>query len=105
MLSELQIRRAYELETGNVIVERFLNLSPEEFPGVLVHSHGPFAWGPTPNKAVENAYMLEVLAQMALQTLQLNPNTQPIDPFLREKHFFRKHGKGAYYGQGEKYEN
>ncbi len=94
-----EITQAYELETGNVIVERFRDLDPLEYPGVLVHSHGPFAWGPTGEKAVENAVAMELLAEMAYYTLQLSPETAPIEQELLDKHFKRKHGKDAYYGQ------
>jgi hypothetical protein len=70
-----------------------------EIPAVLVHGHGPFAWGPSGVKAVENAFALEIVAEMALKALQLNPEAQPIQRALLDKHFLRKHGAGAYYGQ------
>ena len=98
---DAEIEGAYEWETGNVIVERFKNLDPLEVPGVLVHGHGPFAWGPSGTKAVENAFALEIVAELALQTLQLNPQARPISQCLIDKHFLRKHGTGAYYGQGK----
>jgi L-ribulose-5-phosphate 4-epimerase len=98
-LKRAEIRGDYEWETGNVIVERFADLNPDELPGVLVHSHGPFAWGPDGGKAVENAFAMELLAQMALATRQLNPKVTPIARDLLDKHFKRKHGKAAYYGQ------
>jgi len=94
-----EIASAYEWETGNVIVERFEGLDPRQVCAVLVHSHGPFAWGPGGKKAVENALALEVVAEMALKALQLNPAVAPIAPALLDKHFLRKHGAGAYYGQ------
>lgn len=94
-----EILRSYEWETGNVIAERFVNLDPDQMSAVLVHGHGPFAWGPSGAKAVENALALEIVAEMALKVLQLNPAAQPISPFLLDKHFFRKHGPAAYYGQ------
>jgi L-ribulose-5-phosphate 4-epimerase len=94
-----EIATAYELETGNVIVERFKGLNPLEVPAVLVHGHGPFAWGPDGLKAVENAFALEIVAEMALKALQLNPEAQPLQRPLLDKHFLRKHGAGAYYGQ------
>jgi len=94
-----EILRSYEWETGNVIAERFENLDPDQMSAVLVHGHGPFAWGPSGAKAVENALALEIVAEMALKVLQLNPAAQPISPFLLDKHFFRKHGPAAYYGQ------
>jgi len=90
---------AYELETGNVIVERFKNLRYQDIPAVLVHSHGPFAWGNTGEKAVENAYALELAAQMAYYALTLKEDPVYIQRELLEKHFYRKHGKNAYYGQ------
>ncbi|MCK5558197.1 MAG: L-ribulose-5-phosphate 4-epimerase [Candidatus Hydrogenedentes bacterium] len=98
-MTEEEITGNYELETGNVIVERFRDLDPIEYPGVLVDSHGPFAWGPTGEKAVENAVAMELVAEMAYYTLQLAPENPPIDQALLDKHFKRKHGKDAYYGQ------
>jgi L-ribulose-5-phosphate 4-epimerase len=94
-----EIASAYEWETGNVIVERFANLDPMQVPAVLVHSHGPFVWGPSGAKAVENAQALEIVAAMARHTLQLTPGMPPLPKALMDKHFFRKHGPGAYYGQ------
>lgn len=97
-----EIQGAYELETGNVIVERFEKggLSPDEVSAVLVYSHGPFVWGSSGAKAVENAFALEICAQMALQTQALNPQVSPVQSELLDKHFKRKHGATAYYGQG-----
>ncbi|RMH66480.1 MAG: L-ribulose-5-phosphate 4-epimerase [Bacteroidetes bacterium] len=96
-----EIREAYEHHTGTVIVERFRRdgLDPTRIPGVLVAGHGPFAWGPDPAAAVENAIVLESVARMALHTYLLNPSVRPIDGALLDKHFLRKHGPGAYYGQ------
>jgi L-ribulose-5-phosphate 4-epimerase len=94
-----EIASAYEWETGNVIVERFRELDPLKMPGVLIHGHGPFTWGETGAKAVENAFALEIVAEMALKALQINPQAQPIAQILLDKHFLRKHGTGAYYGQ------
>jgi len=94
-----EIASAYEWETGNVIVERFNEIDPMQVSAVLVHSHGPFAWGPSSAQAVENALALEIVAGMARHTLQLNPDTPPIPQALLDKHFFRKHGDGASYGQ------
>ncbi|MBN2037998.1 MAG: L-ribulose-5-phosphate 4-epimerase AraD [Chitinispirillaceae bacterium] len=94
-----EITGAYELETGNVIVERFRNLKPSDVPAVLVHSHGPFAWGPSGVKAVENAYAVELVAQMAYFAITLKNEPPYIQRELLEKHFFRKHGATAYYGQ------
>jgi len=94
-----EIQSAYELETANVIVERFENIDPTQVCAVLVHSHGPFVWGPSGKKAVENALALEIIAEMALKALQLNPHAQPVSTPLLNKHFLRKHGTNAYYGQ------
>lgn len=100
-LTEFEIGGAYEWETGNVIVERFLanDLNPTDYPGVLVHRHAPFAWGRTVAEAVEVGVAIECIAQMALLSLQLAPKLRTIEPELLEKHFKRKHGPGAYYGQ------
>ena len=95
-----EIGGAYELETGNVIVETFGNLSAADIPAVLVHSHGPFAWGTDPDNAVHNAVVLEELAFMAFHTEALNPSVGMMQQELLDKHFLRKHGAGAYYGQG-----
>ena len=98
-MTEDEVKSGYELETANVIIERFSNLDPDQVCAVLVHGHGPFVWGSSGKKAVENALVLELVAEMALKTMQLNSKTQPIDRHLLEKHFLRKHGKNAYYGQ------
>lgn len=90
---------AYEWETGNVIVEGFKGLDPLDFPGVLVNRHAPFTWGRTLAKAVEAAVAVECIAHMALMSLQLSPQLKTIEPALLAKHFKRKHGPGAYYGQ------
>ncbi len=89
----------YEWETGKVIVECFQNLNPLDVPAVLVRNHGPFTWGPSGAKAVETALALEIVADMAIKTLAVNPLATPAAPHLLNKHFFRKHGSGAYYGQ------
>jgi L-ribulose-5-phosphate 4-epimerase len=94
-----EIQNAYEWETGNVIVERFRDLDPEQVSAVLVHGHGPFAWGPSGAKAVENALALEIIAEMTMKALQINSAAPPISQALLDKHFLRKHGPGAYYGQ------
>jgi L-ribulose-5-phosphate 4-epimerase len=96
-----EIERAYELETGNVIIETFEKegLDPAAMPGVLVFNHAPFCWGKNADQAVHNAVVLEEVAKMALHTFQLNPNIQPIQQFLLDKHYLRKHGANAYYGQ------
>lgn len=98
-MTQREVESAYEWETGNVIVERFGTLDALEIPAVLVHGHGPFAWGPGGRKAVENACALEIAAEMAMKALQINPRTQPISPYLLDKHYKRKHGANAYYGQ------
>ncbi len=98
-LTSEEIATDYEWETGNVIVERFAGLDPAAIPAVLVHSHGPFAWGPGGAKAVENALALEIVAEMALNALRLTPDKPAIPPHLLDKHFLRKHGATAYYGQ------
>ncbi len=98
-MTEQEIRTDYEWETGNVIVERFRKLDPLQVPAVLVHGHGPFAWGENGKKAVENAFALEIVAEMARKVLQINPQAVPISQALLDKHFLRKHGANAYYGQ------
>jgi L-ribulose-5-phosphate 4-epimerase len=94
-----EIKGDYEVETGNVIVERFRELEPLAFPGALVASHGPFAWGKTVGKAVEHAVALEYLARLASETLRVDARVGTMQRVLLEKHFLRKHGPGAYYGQ------
>jgi L-ribulose-5-phosphate 4-epimerase len=94
-----EIQGDYEWETGHVIVERFHDLDPNEIGAVLVHGHGPFTWGPTTAKAVENALALEIVAEMAQKVLTINPAATPISQALLDRHFLRKHGSGAYYGQ------
>ena len=89
----------YEWETGKVIVERFADLNPLEVPAVLVRNHGPFTWGPSGAKAVETAIALEIVADMAIKTCAIHPAAPPAPSHLLQKHFFRKHGPGAYYGQ------
>lgn len=100
-LTPLEIERDYEANTGRAIVERFAQgrLDPRQVPGVLVPCHGPFAWGTGPADAVENAIILEQVARMALYTAMLNPGRGEIPEALLNKHFLRKHGPGAYYGQ------
>lgn len=100
-LTEKEINSAYEKNTGVVIAEHFRNnnLDANAIPGVIVHSHGVFAWGTSPVKASVNAATLEIVADMALHTLMLNPNVPDIDKFLLDKHYNRKHGANAYYGQ------
>lgn len=101
-LTTEEISGLYELETGNVIVEKFVDINPDNMPAVLVHSHGPFVWGKSPEKAVHNAVVLEELAFMALYTEQLNPQIDSMQKELLDKHYLRKHGVNAYYGQEKK---
>lgn len=100
-LTKDEINRAYEVETGNVIIETFETggIDPIAMPGVLVSNHAPFCWGENAGQAVHNAVVLEEVAKMALHTFQLNPAVNPIDQFLLDKHYLRKHGINAYYGQ------
>ena len=98
-LTEEEINGAYELNTGKVIAETVTDV--EAIPAILVQNHGVFTWGATPEKAVENAVTVEAVAQMALLTEQLQPAVPTIDRVLLDKHYFRKHGKGAYYGQAK----
>ncbi|PWW31439.1 L-ribulose 5-phosphate 4-epimerase [Cytobacillus oceanisediminis] len=100
-MTQKEVESAYELETGNVIIETFQKkgLDPLAVPGVLVSNHAPFCWGKDAHQAVHNAVVLEEVAKMALQTFQLNPAVQSMDQFLLDKHYLRKHGAAAYYGQ------
>lgn len=100
-LSREEIESAYEKETGNVIIETFQNKEPLEIPAVLVNGHGPFSWGTDPDNAVHNAVVLEYVAKMAHHTLTLQP-VPGVDQYLLDKHYHRKHGPGAYYGQNKK---
>jgi len=101
LLKPDEIKTDYEANTGRVIVETFkkLKFDPLHHPAVLVASHGPFTWGKDVHDAVHNAGVLEFIAQLASETLKINPKLQPMPPALRDKHFFRKHGPKAYYGQ------
>ena len=94
-----EIAEQYELNTGKVIRETFQHLDPRDIPGVLVNNHGPFCWGEDALTAVHNAVVLEEVAKMAYHSLMLNPSLHPISGVLLDKHFFRKHGADAYYGQ------
>lgn len=94
-----EIGGKYELETGNVIVETFKDKQPNDIPAVLVHSHGPFCWGTDPKNAVHNAVVLEEVAFMAWHALQMRPDLPPMQQELLDKHYLRKHGANAYYGQ------
>ena len=97
-----EIGGEYELNTGKVIVETFRErkIDPDTMPAVLVRSHGPFTWGKDPMDAVHNCVVLETLAEMALKTLTIDPEVKDMQQELLDKHFLRKHGPGAYYGQG-----
>lgn len=97
-MTEAEVKGEYELETGYVIIARFQGLNPIHTPGVLVKNHGPFTWGKTPDEAVHNAVVLEQVAKMASIAYTVNP-TLTMNPLLIEKHFSRKHGPNAYYGQ------
>ena len=98
-LTAEEVAEAYERNTGLVIAETFRDRDPEAVPGVLVCKHGPFTWGASCRKAVENALILEETAHMALLTELLAPGAAPAPQYLQDKHYFRKHGANAYYGQ------
>ncbi len=102
LMTPAEIAGEYEKETGNVIIEEFhsRNIDADQIPGVLVASHGPFAWGKDAMEAVHNAVVMEEVAFMALNAMALNPNLGPMQQALLDKHYLRKHGKNAYYGQG-----
>ena len=97
--AEAEVLDCYEHSIGGLIVERFSDLDPDAIPGVLAAGHGPFTWGPDPRKAVENAVALEAVAQMAATTFALSPDAAPLPAYILDKHYGRKHGPGAYYGQ------
>jgi L-ribulose-5-phosphate 4-epimerase len=101
LLRPVEIKKDYEANTGEVIVETFrkLKLDPLHHPAVLVASHGPFTWGKDVADAVHNAGVLEFIAQLASETLKINPKLKPMQSVLLDKHFLRKHGANAYYGQ------
>lgn len=99
MISDERIAGKYEKETGDVIVETFRDIPYEQVPMVLVAGHGPFTWGESPEKAVYHSVVLEELAKTAFLTEKINPDAQRIKQTLLDKHFLRKHGSGAYYGQ------
>ncbi|MFH5811667.1 L-ribulose-5-phosphate 4-epimerase [Companilactobacillus sp. FL22-1] len=100
-LTEKEIKQDYEKNTGDVIVRTFKerNIDPDAVPGVLVRQHGPFTWGATPKKAVYNAKVMEVVAEMDYHALQLTRDDIRVPQYLLDKHYYRKHGKNAYYGQ------
>lgn len=99
-MTEEEIQGEYEKETGNVIIETFQGVDPMTIPAVLVYSHGPFTWGKDPVEAVHNAVVLEEVAFMDWHAMVLNPAQGPMQQALLNKHYLRKHGPGAYYGQG-----
>lgn len=99
LLTKDEVENAYVDNTGKVIVERFSSLDPMAVPGVLVAGHGPFTWGKDAGDSVKNSVALEEVAGTALHTLQLRPDTAPLPQYILDKHYFRKHGPNAYYGQ------
>jgi L-ribulose-5-phosphate 4-epimerase len=99
LLKPNEIKKDYEANTGQVIVETFKKLDPLQHPAVLVASHGPFTWGEDVHGAVHNAEVLEFVARLASETLRINPKTKPMQNVLLDKHFLRKHGPDGYYGQ------
>jgi len=100
-LTDKELKRDYEQETGLVIKETFAELDPNAIPAVLVHSHGPFVWGKDPLEAFHNAVVLEEVAFMNYHTQTLNPHIPPMQQELLDKHYLRKHGENAYYGQSK----
>ncbi|MBN1844236.1 MAG: L-ribulose-5-phosphate 4-epimerase [Sedimentisphaerales bacterium] len=98
-LAQSEIEGEYEKQTGRVIIRRFANLDPRRMPAVLVANHGPFTWGATPAQAVESSVILEEAAALALGTLTISPYQSAINQNLLDKHYLRKHGNDAYYGQ------
>lgn len=98
-LKAAEIKSDYEVNTGKLIVETFRRTDPLQHPAVLVASHGPFTWGKNVTEAVHNAGVLEFAARLASETLRIDPKTKRIEPVLLNKHFLRKHGAAAYYGQ------
>lgn len=100
-LTREEIESNYEVETGKLIIETIegRNIKVLEVPGIIIASHGPFTWGKTPDEAVHNAVVLEEVAKMAYYTTEINPKVRQADKFLQDKHYLRKHGANAYYGQ------
>lgn len=98
-LTQDEVEHEYEHNTGKVIVEAFAGLDPDAVPAVLVSQHGPFTWGKDPMDAVKNSVVLEEVAKTASVALGINPYAKPVPQYLLDKHYFRKHGKNAYYGQ------
>lgn len=99
-LTQKEIEEAYELNTGKVIIETIGDQDPMAIPAILVKNHGPFAWGKTPAGSVYNAVVMDKVAEMAYKTLMLNPEAPRVSQYLLDKHYYRKHGANAYYGQG-----
>jgi len=100
-LSQQEVETAYEANTGQVIVERFADVDPLEMPAVLVAGHGPFAWGKNADDSVKNAVALEAVAKMAIGTMSIRPDAPVLESYVLQKHYQRKHGAHAYYGQKE----
>ena len=98
-LTEQEVEQSYEANTGRIIIERFAELDPLAVPAVLVAGHAPFAWGRSAAESVKNAVALEAVAQMALGTQQIRPDVSPLESYVLDKHYRRKHGPDAYYGQ------
>jgi L-ribulose-5-phosphate 4-epimerase len=98
-MNEQEITGDYEANTGRAIIRAFANLDPMAIPAVIVSNHGPFTWAKGPREAAETAWMLEIAARLAYLTVTINPHAQSIDEILHDRHFLRKHGKKAYYGQ------
>ena len=99
-LTKAEIAKDYEKNTGLVIVETFKDKNPKHVPGIILANHGPFTWGKDAGEAVHNAVVLEEVAKMAYQTEKINPKVKSAPQELQDKHFLRKHGENAYYGQG-----
>lgn len=97
-LNKDEVESQYELNTGKLIVKEFSDKNPDSLPGVLIAGHGPFSWGKDPHEAIHNAVVMEQVSKMAYRTIALG-NNHRIDQFLLDKHYLRKHGKDAYYGQ------
>lgn len=102
ILTEGEVNDNYENSTGRVIIERFAHLDPQNIPGVLVASHAPFTWGNSAIESVKHSLIMERVAEMAFGTLTLNGNCNPIEQYILDKHYLRKHGPNAYYGQDRK---
>ena len=102
VLTEQEVSEHYEKNSGIVIVERFADINPMSVPGVLVASHGPFTWGKSAGESVKHSFILERIAEMAMGTLRLKAECKPSDQYVLDKHYFRKHGPNATYGQKKK---